>query len=235
MHNNGAESELSFSIANILKVERPANGCFKPEQTASGAQDSETPKKGDHLKNSVYNSLPWLAYTRYCPPKIPRSRNRKMVNRRRISGTPRVPFSTEQLTKLEKSYEETQYVSSAQVTQLSAMLKLPAHRIKIWFQNRRAREKKRAKKMTECIAPSKTIDKVVANDKPHDCVPYPAHVNSFGQCSGRKDKFSTHFAFHHFNRANMNNKEWCARLTLPPIHLFNHFDYNIYSGLTIHV
>lgn len=71
MHNNGAESELSFSIANILKVERPANGCCKPEQTASGAQDSETPKKGDHLKNSVYNSLPWLAYTRYCPPKIP--------------------------------------------------------------------------------------------------------------------------------------------------------------------
>ena len=158
-----------------------------------------------------------------------------MVNRRRISGTPRVPFSTEQLTKLEKSYEKTQYVSSAQVTQLSAMLKLPEHRIKIWFQNRRAREKKRAKKMTECIAPSKTIDKVEANDKPQDRLPYPAHVNGFGQCGGRKDKFSTHFAFHHFNRANMNNKEWCARLTLPPIHLFNHFDYNIYSGLTIHV
>ena len=158
-----------------------------------------------------------------------------MVNRRRISGTPRVPFSTEQLMKLEKSYEETQYVSSAQVTQLSAMLKLPDHRIKIWFQNRRAREKKRAKKMTECIAPSKTIEKVVANDKPQDRVPYPAHVNSFEQCSGRKDKFSTHFAFHHSNRANMNNKEWCARLTLPPIYLFNHFDYNIYSGLTIHV
>ena len=163
------------------------------------------------------------------------SRNRKMVNRRRISGTPRVPFSTEQLMKLEKSYEETQYVSSAQVTQLSAMLKLPEHRIKIWFQNRRAREKKRAKNKTERIAPSKTIDKVVANDKPQDRVPYPAHVNSFEQCSGRKDKFSTHFAFHHFNRTNMNNKEWCARLTLPPIHIFNHFDYNIYSGLTIHV
>lgn len=71
MHNNGAEGELSFSIANILKVERPENGCFKPERIASSAQDSETPKKGDQLKHSVYNSLPWLAYTRYCPPKIP--------------------------------------------------------------------------------------------------------------------------------------------------------------------
>ena len=75
------------------------------------------------------------------------SRNRKTVNKRKVSGGPRVPFSSEQLLELEKNYEDTHYVTAAKVLQLSSELKLPGNRIKIWFQNRRAREKKKAKKL----------------------------------------------------------------------------------------
>ena len=69
---------------------------------------------------------------------------RKLKNcKRRSSGSPRVPFSSTQLRTLEETYIENRYLSGPQVAKLSTNLKLPHHRIKIWFQNRRAREKRR--------------------------------------------------------------------------------------------
>ena len=68
---------------------------------------------------------------------------RKLKNcKRRSSGSPRVPFSSTQLMTLERTYTENRYLSGPQVAELSTSLKLPHHRIKIWFQNRRAREKR---------------------------------------------------------------------------------------------
>lgn len=68
---------------------------------------------------------------------------RKLKNcKRRSSGSPRVPFSTSQLMTLEQKYTENHYLSGPQVTELASSLNLPHHRIKIWFQNRRAREKR---------------------------------------------------------------------------------------------
>ena len=43
---------------------------------------------------------------------------------------------------LEHRYLETRYLSGPEVSELSATLSLSEHRVKIWFQNRRAREKK---------------------------------------------------------------------------------------------
>ena len=71
MQNTGEKPELSFSIANILNVEKPVKGCLNSKHIASGSQASETRKEETSpLKSSVSN-LPWLAYTRYFPPKIP--------------------------------------------------------------------------------------------------------------------------------------------------------------------
>ena len=68
---------------------------------------------------------------------------RKLKNfKRRSSGSPRVPFSTSQLMTLEQKYTENHYLSGSQVSELASSLNLPHHRIKIWFQNRRAREKR---------------------------------------------------------------------------------------------
>lgn len=62
--------------------------------------------------------------------------------KRRSSDSPRVPFSSAQLIRLEQTYTENRYLSGPQVAELGASLNLPHHRIKIWFQNRRAREKR---------------------------------------------------------------------------------------------
>ena len=62
---------LSFSIENILSTET-----FGPreQRRKEYAQKSERTTKENTGKTSVqtlFTRLPWLAYTRYCPPKIP--------------------------------------------------------------------------------------------------------------------------------------------------------------------
>ncbi|XP_072754624.1 homeobox protein MSX-1 isoform X2 [Anoplolepis gracilipes] len=87
--------------------------------------------------------LTWLQYTRYRPPKLPR---RSYVERRRIKrrtdDRPRIPFSSSQLQVLEDRYRKSAYLSRNDVVEMSAMLRLPQSKIKIWFQNRRARQRR---------------------------------------------------------------------------------------------
>ncbi|KAL9957861.1 hypothetical protein ACROYT_G034811 [Oculina patagonica] len=133
---------LSFSIENIL-----SEGTFGPrvKQRRLHTQKCESSRKEKAKKQSIetlFTRLPWLAYTRYCPPKIPRSKPRKGSRRHKLDRNPRIPFSTSQLAALEAKFLQTQYLSGSEVRDLSSTLRVTEHRVKIWFQNRRAREKK---------------------------------------------------------------------------------------------
>ena len=171
---------------------------------------------------------------------MPGSRNRKSVNRRKASGSPRVPFSAEQLTKLENSYDKTHYVSAAQVSELSAMLRLPENRIKIWFQNRRAREKKRTRKTAmACQTTSGTCPDTAADHNKQQeivsSVPFPTLFNNFASCSRAQDTFPPSFALCPSNCTYFNNNGWRVMLNVPNTHLFSYFDYSLYKGLRLYV
>ena len=66
-----AKANLSFSIENILKEENSSESSLltRPDDNDDTAialqQGSSSPER------SLTSDLPWLAYTRYCPPKIP--------------------------------------------------------------------------------------------------------------------------------------------------------------------
>ncbi|XP_053981592.1 uncharacterized protein LOC128877917 [Hylaeus volcanicus] len=85
--------------------------------------------------------LEWLQFTRYRPPKI----HRKSTigrNKRKASLQPRIPFSTFQIDFLEQKFRNSAYLSRNDVLDISLNLKLPPKKVKIWFQNRRARERR---------------------------------------------------------------------------------------------
>ncbi|XP_011860334.1 PREDICTED: LOW QUALITY PROTEIN: homeobox protein engrailed-2b [Vollenhovia emeryi] len=86
--------------------------------------------------------LTWLQYTRYRPPRLPRKSLAERRVKRRAGDHPRIPFSSSQLQVLEDRYQRGAYLSRNDVVEMSATLRLPQSKIKIWFQNRRARQRR---------------------------------------------------------------------------------------------
>lgn len=69
--------------------------------------------------------------------------------RRTPGRLPRVPFSAAQLSALELAYRQSTYLSAEAANRLADQLQLTSTRVKIWFQNRRARERRERRERGE--------------------------------------------------------------------------------------
>ncbi|CAD7084205.1 unnamed protein product [Hermetia illucens] len=131
-----------FSIDHILN--RAGEKCTCVRKCEATVVDSER-----QLEPEVAMPMfDWLQYTRYRPPKIPRPFRSGPV-KRTPGRLPRVPFTPGQLNALETAYKSSTYLSSEEANKLAAELNLTNTRVKIWFQNRRARERREKRENEE--------------------------------------------------------------------------------------
>ena len=77
-----------------------------------------------------------------------------------------MPFTPKQLTTLENKFQTMKYLTNDDVRALWAQLGLPESKIKIWFQNRRAREKRKSTQTTQL---EEYIDVMTIDDE-HDSI-----------------------------------------------------------------
>ncbi|XP_061453042.1 homeobox protein MSX-1-like [Rhineura floridana] len=120
-----------FSIRSILALDGSEGERESHEEPAGGTMEWGGSPQG----------YTWVRCTRFKPLSVPKMKQ-VGCSPQLASRSPRVPFSATQLGTLENSFQQARYLSTEQVREVALLLGLTENRVKIWFQNRRARERR---------------------------------------------------------------------------------------------
>ena len=89
----------------------------------------------------------------------------------------RSSFTHEQVLKLQKVFQKKKYLGNRERTELAHALKMTEQQIKIWFQNRRYKEKKQLKRSQEMKPLCSTFRSFRYKDLPSSGTDFESHVD----------------------------------------------------------
>lgn len=142
-------TNASLGVLQRLRGCQPVSLQYHPYAHAAVRKESMSASTPPCMDDAGHLPMyDWLQYTRYHPPKLPRAL-RQGPAKRTPGRLPRIPFTPGQLQALEQAYKDSNYLSAEDANKLAESLELTNTRVKIWFQNRRARERREKREKDE--------------------------------------------------------------------------------------
>ncbi|XP_063905521.1 homeobox protein HMX3-like isoform X2 [Zophobas morio] len=147
-----SEKSINFSIDSLLSSDKPARSDFvaspRPYLDKCDAEKVQSSGKSD-IKREVEEVVSTSGdfYQRNYQDDAADARSDEERKKR-----PRTAFTAAQIKSLEAEFERNKYLSVAKRCQLSKTLKLTETQIKIWFQNRRTKWKRKYTNDVELLA-----------------------------------------------------------------------------------
>ncbi|VDL19510.1 unnamed protein product [Hymenolepis diminuta] len=133
-------NQSPFSISNILKS---SNG--KQTDFSASPGTNRTVESNDFQVTRSFPQFNPTSHSTNLPSESEKIENRQEESPgvlRARNRNSRVPFTRKQVERLEAIFDQTNYLSGREVTEVARELQISESRVKIWFQNRRARKRR---------------------------------------------------------------------------------------------
>ncbi|XP_042561753.1 homeobox protein Nkx-3.1 [Clupea harengus] len=140
----GSEKQLtSFFIEDILSIKeekRRASNCGDVKDESSGWRTEQTTEKSLSLEIRTEESQHDITETIETSSPAPSSDSTSAFSKHKRS---RAAFTHLQVLELEKKFNHQKYLSAPERAHLASSLRLTETQVKIWFQNRRYKTKRK--------------------------------------------------------------------------------------------
>ncbi|CAB3375234.1 Hypothetical predicted protein [Cloeon dipterum] len=148
-HPSPADSGLAGSSDGV------SSSAGSPQLHGANLRPSSERSPYEWMKKPSYTNHP-------TPVELPEG---ELPGKTRTKDKYRVVYSDHQRLELEKEFHYSRYITIRRKSELATTLGLSERQVKIWFQNRRAKERKQVKKRDELVAKEK-LDAVVQLQHP---------------------------------------------------------------------